>query len=200
MFTNKKNRMIQFKTLLIALTLTLTGFGQTKSIALKRHAGSKTLTGNNWKMDPSNLGVAPEKWIRNSELKKVVFIDDSTQAMVTEESCKNLYSYKQRETQEWRAGTDTVKHHPVFSAQISVDSMRTILKSNYYFANDMADVEFIGFEKEKDDKKKKTHNNGTSKQKLNPGKQTTKWSAYEKFTLLTLLFASSIGIGVLKLK
>ncbi len=149
---------------------------------------------------PSNLGVAPERWVRNSELKKVVFVNDTTTIMVTEETCRNEYSYQQRETEKWKAGADTLTRHPVFSADISVDSMRTILKSDYYFANDMKTVQFEGFEKRKIDPKKLERQEKIKAQVFALKNEKKIPSRFEKYTWLTLILASSLGIGLIKLK
>ncbi len=178
-------------------------FGQTKSIAHKRHSGSKASFSNTLMHastfgGPSNLGVAPEKWIRNSELKKVVFINDTLAAMVTEETCRNEYSYQQRETEKWRAGTDTVLRHPVFSSDISVDSMRTILAAEYYFANDMKEVKFENFEQRRIKEKSKVEinkENHTTRRENKKGRNSS-----GKYTWLALILASSLGIGLIKLR
>lgn len=178
---------------------------QTKSIAYKRHHGQSVHFSNSLKLEgieggTSNFGAAPERWIRNSELKKVIFINDSTSVMVTEETCRNEYSYKQQETEKWRAGSDTLTRHPVFSAPISVDSMRTILKSDYYFANDMKNVQFEGFEKRNLDPKKVERREKIKSQVWNIKNKKEIPSRFEKYTWLTLLLASSLGVGLIKLR
>jgi hypothetical protein len=202
--TNKQT--MNKKVLIISILLSAMRLSaQTKTIAFKRHNGPKAkfsaVLGNEGaKGGPSNLGVAPEKWVRNSELKKVIYINDTTQAMVTEEVCRNEYSYQQQETETWRAGTDTVLRHPVFSANLSENEMRNILKADYYFANDMKEVKFVGFEKrklqsekhlksEKDESYAKTETNSKEKKKT-----------IDKYTWLILILSSSIGIGVIKLR
>ena len=179
----------------MALAISCYSNAQTKTIAMKRHS-VYALNMLGYLKSPSNLGMAPEKWVKNSQLKKVIFINDTTQAMVTEETCINEYSYQQQETEKWRAGTDTVTRHPVFSSEISVDSMRTILKKEYYFQNDMKDVKFIGFDQKP---------NKNTQKKVEKNKKETETSQksiipYSKYGFLFLVFASSLGIGIVKIK
>jgi hypothetical protein len=186
-------------------SISITAFSQTKTIAFKRHSGnlshfSKSLSAENLYGGPSNLGVAPEKWVRNSELKRVIFINDTAAVMVTDETCKNIYSYEQRETDKWKAGADTVLRHPVFSADISVDSMRAILTAEYYFANDMKEVIFENFENRdtlptenklvQENKEKHLARTVNKKQRNSTG----------KYTWFILILASSAGIGLIKLR
>ncbi len=95
----------------------------------------------------SNFGAAPERWVRNSKLEKVKLINDTVAVMVTSAHCVETFS---GQTEKWKAGADTVKRHPIFSADIPVDSMRQILSEQYYFVNNMEEVEFEGFDKKLD--------------------------------------------------
>lgn len=192
---------------IISICILLISIGvhaQTKSIAHKRHNGSKSNFSRALNLEginggPSNLGMAPEKWVRNSELKKVIFINDTTQAMVTEEVCRNEYSYKQQETEKWRAGTDTVLRHPVFSTNLTEDEMRTVLKADYYFANDMKEVEFVDFDKRKLKSDKAEKKEKTNTKPVDSKKNETK-KPIDKYAWLILILTSSIGIGVIKLR
>ncbi|MFA7273139.1 MAG: hypothetical protein WC044_04685 [Crocinitomicaceae bacterium] len=190
------------RVLIIALFLSYGSFSQTKTIAHKRHNGSKLTFSESLKHEGfdavfSNFGVAPERWVRNSELKKVVFINDSMVAMVTEESCKDEYAPRNN-PEIWRAGTDTVKNHPVFSEKISVDSMRTILKETYFFANDIDKVQFEGFETNKAriprrDLKAQTQPDETSNYQKR--KHADNWSKW-----FLLIVATSSAIGIIRMK
>ncbi len=172
------------------------GYSQTKSIAYKRHNNSRNHLSMAFMEPNSNLGAAPEKWVRNSELKKVIFINDTTQAMVTEDKCVDLY--KNSPSSQWRAGTDTVQKHPVFSSGISVDSMRTILKAEYYFANDMKEVEFVDFEK-RDEVQSQEIQNEKAKTSTRKEKRSQK-SALGKYWWLLLVVGSSLGIGIINIR
>lgn len=190
------------RVLIIVLFLSFGSFSQTKTIAHKRHNGSKLTFSESLKNDGfdavfSNFGVGPTPTIRHSELKKVILINDSTAAMVTEASCYYRRDVEKEHPELWRAGTDTVVNHPVFSADISVDSMRTILKKTYYFANNISNVKFIGFEERTKNKETQTDNrkptlNPTSFPKNTPSTNWSKW--------FLLIVASSSVVGIIRLK
>ena len=123
------------------LVLQIYGMGQTKSIYIKRNNISSHLFSNT--AIPSNLGVAPERWVKHARLEKVIRIDDTTAVMVTENECEDVYSGSR---EKWRAGKDTVVHHPVFNGELTVPEMRTKLDNDYYFANKASTVKFEGFD------------------------------------------------------
>ncbi|MDB0063133.1 hypothetical protein N9F27_03450 [Crocinitomicaceae bacterium] len=191
--------------LLSGLFISSLSFSQTKTIAFKRHNGVKTNFSSFLKLEgiiggTSNLGMAPEKWVRNSELRKVILINDTLAAMVTEETCYNEYSYQHQETEKWRAGTDTVTRHPLFSSELTVDSMRKILHTDYYFANDMKDVEFVGFGERDPKSPKETRQEKVKEEIIDLGLKNDKKSKFGKYTLLSIIIASSLGIGLIKLR
>ena len=130
--------------LLLFLLLPFSSFCQTKTIFYKRHyigyTSSKSFLSTIDESN-SNFGMAPERWVRNSKLEKVKFLNDSTAVMFTEDECLETFS---NHSERWRAGADTVVHHPVFASGIPVDSMRQILKTDFFFANNMDEVEFEG--------------------------------------------------------
>ncbi len=203
--TNHSSMTIKKIILFTGLFISSLTFSQTKTIAFKRHSGVKSNFSAFLKLEgingsTSNLGMAPEKWVRNSELKKVIFINDTLAAMVTEETCYNEYSYQQEETEKWRAGTDTVIRHPLFSSELTVDSMRKILHADYYFANDMKDVEFVGFGERNPKSPKEIRQENAKEQIIDLGLKNDKKSKFGKYTLLSLILASSLGIGLIKLR
>lgn len=124
---------------------------QTKIIAHKSHSGKSIdkylnhsfTIGDHWF---SNFGAAPQKFIRNAHLDSVVYINDTTTVMFTSTHCQDLYDNSELETL-WKAGKDTLINHPVFSQKIEVDSMKEIIKKQYYFKNKISDVKFIHFDK-----------------------------------------------------
>lgn len=124
---------------------------QTKIIAHKSHSGKSNdkylnhsfTIGDHWF---SNFGAAPQKFIRNAHLDSVLYINDSITVMFTSTHCQDLYDYSNDETL-WKAGKDTLINHPVFSQKIEVDSMKEIIKKQYYFKNKISDVKFIHFDK-----------------------------------------------------
>src|SRR5437773_5026715 len=128
--------------LLFILTWITAGYsaiGQTKKIAFESHSGSSSnfkiaLEENFFDMDNSNFGLAPERMVTSSELDSVIFVSDSIAVMVTSYYCKKMIDPSPQE-KLWRAGRDTVYYHPLFSRQHSLDSIKMVLKGEYYFKN-----------------------------------------------------------------
>lgn len=135
------------------------GFGnapaQTKKIAYKSHSGSMenyqtALEENLFDMGSSNFGMAPEPFIQHAKLDSVICISENISIMVTSEYCIRKYrrTHSKSDTSIWKAGRDTVYHHPIFSKRLSTDSMRKILDHEYYFRNPASEVVFTGFNAE----------------------------------------------------
>lgn len=185
--------------LVLAISFIVTSaFGQTKTIYAKRNGLRST---NELLAYPdhisSNLGAAPERWVRNSRLEKVVLLNDTTAVMTTREDCIETFSSSQT---RWKAGSDTLYHHPIFCADIPVDTMRNILAGQYYFVNDMNQVKFEGFDKKekgtREEKKEKEiimHREESEKlpQKRNK-RPAVKW--------IILLVLATSAAGALKLR
>lgn len=134
----------------IATTLSV---AQTKLISHKSHSGTKAefkkaLSGNLFNIGNSNFGMAPERFVRNSKLDTVKLLSPQVAVMVTSESC-HYEDYNGRpssNSERWSAGTDTVFDHPLFNKKNSVEEIKRGLKNDYYFANNIDDVVFIGFD------------------------------------------------------
>lgn len=126
---------------------------QTKLISHKSHSGSsasfkKALSANLFNIGNSNFGMAPERFVRNSKLDTVKLLSPQVAVMVTSESC-HYEDYNGRPSSNaglWSAGTDTVYDHPLFNKKNSVQEIKRGLKNDYYFANNIDDVVFIGFD------------------------------------------------------
>lgn len=120
---------------------------QTKVIAHKSHSGkSKTLFSN--PIGTSNFGMAPQRFVRNSKLDSVILISDKVAIMVTSEHCYTE-DYDGRDKSSinlWSAGKDTVYEHEVFNSSKSVEEIRKMLKADYFFANPVESIVFIGFD------------------------------------------------------
>lgn len=120
---------------------------QTRLIAYKSHSGkaslfAKTFTNEWFVADNSNFGQAPTRLVRFAELDSVVYINDTVAVMVTSKYCQ----YEDVDHKRlWKPGKDTVTHHPVFCKKLTIDSMRSILKKQYYFRNNMDSVKFVGY-------------------------------------------------------
>lgn len=111
------------------------------------------LTNKHFDLGFHNLGMAPEPKILEAEIDSVIFISDSVAVMVTSNVCRNSpWFYGNDSTVDfesktlWSAGRDTVVNHPLFSQQHSLDSIKTELKRNYYFQNDIEKTVFVGFD------------------------------------------------------
>ena len=127
-------------------------FGQTKLISHKSHSGSNTTFSNSIKkswfsIGESNFGMAPERFVRNSNLDTVKLLSPHVAVMITSESClREDYNRNKSSMELWSAGSDTVFDHPVFNSKNSLDQIKTKLKNEYYFSNSIDNVVFIGFE------------------------------------------------------
>lgn len=140
-------------TLVIALSAASFSFGQTKMINHKSHSGSRsnfkrTLSSTLFEKGESNFGIAPERHVRNSKLDSVILLSKNVAVMVTSESC-HYEDYNGRNPSKpylWSAGKDTVYDHEVFNSGKSVEDIKRILKSEYYFANSIDNVVFLGFD------------------------------------------------------
>lgn len=141
------------KTILLFLSITIVTFcnAQTKVIAHKSHSGNThTFSKGYQKMlfdiGSSNFGHAPQKIIKRARLDSLIFLTDTSQVLVTSYSCT-----KNTNTQSsiWKPGRDTVYNHPLFSKKYSLDSIKTVLKNQYYFKNDIENTVFIGYSNSK---------------------------------------------------
>ncbi len=142
-------------------------FSQTKLIAFKSHSGTtsnfkKALDEDLFDVSDSNFGEAPQRRVKNAKLDSVIYISPEKAVMITSEYCSveqmgepSKYVFES----VWNNGKDTVLQHPLFSRNHSLDSIKAVLKQEYYFKNNIDSVVFIGFDnkvkKYKKDKRKK---------------------------------------------
>lgn len=161
------------RNLFVFIVLLATTFcsAQTKIIAHKSHSGSSNIFSNLLKandnaLKTSNYGMAPQVEVKNAQLDSLIFINDTTQIMVTKEFCSNLYGedaiveewnpqtqkrVKAKKVSEdgktslWKAGRDTVYNHSLFSQNEGLTYIKTILKRQYNFINPTDSVVFIGY-------------------------------------------------------
>jgi hypothetical protein len=126
---------------------------QTRLIAHKSHSGSnrtfaRALENSKSPILLSNFGMAPERFVRNSNLDSVILLSNNRAIMVTSETC-NWEEFDGRDKsakQLWSAGRDTVYDHPVFTSKNSLSEIKSTLKDEYFFANPINSVVFIGFD------------------------------------------------------
>lgn len=151
--------MKKLKLLLTVFSLfPLMVFSQTKLIAFKSHSGNmsnftKALLLPKMDLSAHNLGEGPQPTIRNSQVDSVIFLTDSTAIMVTSTYCQNnpWYNHRKKNIDTttktlWNAGSDTVKNHPLFSQQHSLDSIKIEMTHHYYFRNNIENTVFIGYD------------------------------------------------------
>lgn len=131
------------------------GLSQTKFISYKSHSGNKrhlnaALSNNLFTMGESNFGMAPQRMVRNSKLDTVILVSEKKAIMITSEYCHfEDYSGGDRSNVSlWSAGKDTVYDHPVFNSGKSVSEIKRTLKQEYFFANPIDSVVFLGFDGE----------------------------------------------------
>lgn len=146
------------KTILVTLLLAFSGisFGQTKLIFHKSHSGSsssfvKSINGNY-----SNFGRAPIREVKNAMLDSVIYLTDTSAIMVTSEYCVRNGDYSPVEMEGttktrnqgklWHAGRDTVYNHTLFSRKHSLDSIKMVVATEYYFKNNIDNVRFVGYD------------------------------------------------------
>ncbi|MES2557679.1 MAG: hypothetical protein V4604_16095 [Bacteroidota bacterium] len=140
------------KTILITFLLACAGtaFSQTKLIFHKSHSGSSTSFVNTTNGNSSNFGVAPIREVTTAVLDSVIYLTDTSAIMITKE-CTYLNGYYQMEktptaSSDWRPGRDTVFYHPLFSRKHALDSIRMVIKTEYYFQNDIDSTQFVGYD------------------------------------------------------
>jgi hypothetical protein len=126
---------------------------QTRLIAHKSHSGSnktfaRALENTKSSILFSNFGMAPQRFVRNSNLDSVILLSNNTAIMVTSETC-NWEEFDGRDKsgkQLWSAGRDTVYDHPVFTSKNSLSEIKSTLKDEYFFSNPINSIVFIGFD------------------------------------------------------
>jgi hypothetical protein len=129
----------------LCLLLAISSVAQTNIIRHKSHSGNMATFFSASESDAPDFGRGPEEYVRNAALDSVIFISDSVSVMVTSNICRRP---RTGITTIWSAGKDTIINHPLFSHQHSLDSIKRMLASEYYFANPVDSVRFIGFDNE----------------------------------------------------
>jgi hypothetical protein len=127
-------------------------FAQTKKIAFKSHSGNAgnfntALENELFDMDNSNFGQGPQMDIKTAQLDSVIFVSDSEAIMITSTYCTMRYEPKEK-SRLWNEGKQIVYHHPLFSRQHSLDSIKNVIREKYNFKNPVEKVVFIGYDNE----------------------------------------------------
>lgn len=148
------------KTILLFVLVALSSLlqAQTKVIAFKSHSLHMehfltALEDPTHNLSAHNLGAAPQPFIKTAVLDSVIFINDSAAIMVTSEYCQKNPWYSSRPALDvpsgktlWTSGSDTVYHHPLFTQQHALDSIKTELKHHYYFRESIDSTVFVGYD------------------------------------------------------
>jgi hypothetical protein len=136
--------------LAILLIFALGSNGQTKKIFHKSHSGHKStfneaLTNNLFGAAGSNFGTIPRQFMNDARLDSLIAVNDTTVILVTSYCRKN--ADKKAISKKWKPGREIAYHHPDFYKKNTVERIKSVLKSNYYFVNSPDSVTFIGFAK-----------------------------------------------------
>jgi len=181
---------------ILGLTLIMNDvFAQTKLIAHKSHSGNmrdfkKSLCENLFDVKASNFGDIPMKYVKNSKLDSVIFISSEKTIMITSKA----WHYNYQDTTIWKPGREIVKNHPLLSKQHALDSIKLVLKSEYYFTNSIDSVVFIGYDNLGAISKKKQKNSTPLISLFNRPNKPTPFSV--PLSLIVLgLFMGSISFG-----
>jgi hypothetical protein len=143
-------RYLTFFVLLCASTV----MAQTKLIHHKSHSGSSAtfhiaLKHGSYGLDNSNFGHAPQRFVPTAQLDSVIFVSDTVAVMVTSEYCGMRNPRSPQNPYLWRAGSDTVINHPLFTLKHDLDSIKKSLKRDYFFKNNIDSIKFIGYDNQK---------------------------------------------------
>lgn len=189
---------------LFILSIIPISYSQTKWIAHKSHSGSRSSFHRTLKMNPSNFGMAPQRFVRNANLDSVILISEKVAVMVTSETChyEDFDGRGKSNSNIWRAGRDTVYNHELFNAEKSSQEIRRTLKQKYFFANPSEKVVLIGFDQEvsrneiakPDTSSNIAPNNKKKKVHLKPRKQKSEDELPVRSSPITLFFLSLVSL------
>ena len=140
------------KTSILFLLISTCCLSQTKIIAYKSHSGSDAnisaaFENNLFDINESNFGDIPYQRVRSASLDTLIYVSDTEAIMVTSSYCENVdYGDNRiRSSDIWNAGRKTV-YNPLFGKKHSLDSIKQILGTDYYFKNKIENVVFIGYD------------------------------------------------------
>lgn len=170
-------------------------------ISHKSHSGSsknfkKALTKDLFDISESNFGMAPQRFVRNSNLDTVILLENKKAVMITSESChyEDYDGSDRSKTQVWSAGADTVLDHPIFNGEIPVESIKKILKEEYYFSNPIESVVFIGFDGQYAVEKKKKKNEPFERSETTKEKNSDEETPVRKRSLFVMIIMTLLSI------
>lgn len=133
---------------LLLITLGISAFSQTKLIAFKSHSGTSihfntAVSENLFDANFSNLGIVPKRMVTDAKLDSVIILNENESILVTSSASRRLSAGVKK---EWKPGRETVRNNKLFSKK-NIDSVKQVLKKEYYFVNDMDSVVFMEYDK-----------------------------------------------------
>ena len=102
--------------------------------------------------------------------------------MATSEVCTDAWQ-RNEQPKVWQEGIDTVYNHPLFSNQHNLDSIKSVLRKEYFFANAIGSVKFVGYDNDKNAAPKRLKSKKKAKKKVTKkkiAKKVTKKKATKK--------------------
>jgi hypothetical protein len=186
-------------TFLLCLVYTIAA-AQTKKIAFKSHSGSMenfstALEKDLFDMDNSNFGMAPQRDIISAQLDSVIYVSDSVVMLITSNYCSRTDRPNAKANNKpnlWTAGREMVYSHPLFSRNHSLDSIKQVIKSEYYFKNPVEKVVFVGY----DNKKRKYKNSSVVPVTDVPGSNNQSPFDGQFITIISLILGASLVAGL----
>ena len=130
----------------LAFLISISIFSQTKLIAFKSHSGNSAdfntaVSEDLFDANFSNLGDS-RPFYEKTKLDSVIILEDGESVLVTR-SAGILFNDKK---EEWQPGRKVVQNRALFSKK-NIDSVKTVLKNEFKFVNDMDSVVVVEYSK-----------------------------------------------------
>lgn len=176
---------------LLFTTISLSIYSQTKLISYKSHSGNmRNFSADAIDIGEGNLGMIPQRLVRTAKLDSVIYVNKDESILITSSTCKTRFG----EESKWKPGREVVHNSKLFSSK-NIDSVKTVLKEQYNFQNNIDDVIFSGFPKTSDKEIRKIKR--AKKEALRNKKSTTENSKKNRETpyyIGLLLMTSLAGV------
>ncbi|PIF43567.1 hypothetical protein CLU96_0476 [Chryseobacterium sp. 52] len=130
----------------ITLLISTFAFSQTRLIAFKSHSGHSdnfniAISENLFDANFSNLGDPPQNFIE-SKLDSMIILNDKESILVTSSSNRIVFPDQKK---KWQQEREVIRNSVLFSKK-NIDSVKTVLKINYHFVNDMDSVVVVKYD------------------------------------------------------
>lgn len=145
------------KAFLFSLFCITGSFAQTKLISHKSHSGSAetfrvALAGNLFDIGNSNLGD-PRPYLKTN-LDSVIYVSEAKAIWVTSEESHLGAESKPGKKQRLNSRRDTIFDPAILSKKHELDSIKKRLKRDDQFSNSIDSVVFVGYDNEREKRKK----------------------------------------------